>query len=62
MMDWQWIAALVMIVAAFVYLLHGLWRTFRGVPSGCGTGCGSCSSGKNSDESKRSDRISLPLR
>jgi len=42
--NWQtWIAALLCLVAA-AYIARRTWRSFAVNKSGCGTGCGSCSS------------------
>lgn len=40
-MDWQSIIAVVIVAGAAVYLLQGMWRSWRVGKSGCGSGgCG----------------------
>ena len=58
-METQLVIVCALVALAVLYLLRSTWQTWFGATkSGCGSGCGSCSS-KKSDEENRNGRIPL---
>jgi|GEM_PF-2800741 len=55
----QYIAVVGLVIAAALYLLRATYRTWFGSVSGCGNGCGKCST--TTETQVASGRKSLPM-
>jgi hypothetical protein len=55
--DWQLAATLALVGLAAAYIARTTWKTWTGKKSGCGSGCGKCTTPEPPEEM---GRISLP--
>jgi hypothetical protein len=63
-MDWQLVAALLLVIVCAAYLARVAWRSVRGAKGGCGGGC-DCRGEPKAVEGRRlipPDELTLRLR